>query len=521
VRLKHLRFPLAVAVTFVMLAAAVSVSLADDPDGPTKVYFPWVAKGAVIEDHHSGPNAIGPIWGTVRITNLEDETIEFLAEWTAGWGDLMLIAWQPIEPYASVTFEVGQVVQYPPGSGLVVTARKQGDQSPARIAAVVKQTAPVPTTDGGQTSQEHMTVGGYTGLTAEDLGSEILLPIVQTNNNWNTVIRATNFAEDAQTTVSLMLYPAGGGAELGPFNENALGGETASFNLAELGVPDGWVGYAQLNAATPIAAIAERVKTETHMMIINTSRRSQPETSEQFAPLIFRDWFDWNTGISLVNLVPLENAITIRYYAPDGSEVHFDQLVLQPNAMDFRHFPAGEGGVSFVGSAVVESMFPIHGVVDEVKYLGDFGDTGHAMSYMIEPDYARGGQKLTMPLYQKGDPHSGDSSGIQVFNPTNASVSFSAIAHAADGTSYPLFGAPVALEPKAGMTIYSLDLPELSHGFNGSVTISLSGVQGGLVGVSNNVNYDVEYDGSASFNMVLHGTPNELAPPPVITLSVD
>jgi hypothetical protein len=110
VRLKHLRFPLAVAVTFVMLAAAVSVSLADDPDGPTKVYFPWVAKGAVIEDHHSGPNAIGPIWGTVRITNLEDETIEFLAEWTAGWGDLMLIAWQPIEPYASVTFEVGQVV---------------------------------------------------------------------------------------------------------------------------------------------------------------------------------------------------------------------------------------------------------------------------------------------------------------------------------------------------------------------------------------------------------------------------
>jgi len=52
----------------------------------------------------------------------------------------------------------------------------------------------------------------------------------------------------------------------------------------------------------------------------------------------------------------------------------------------------------------------------------------------------------------------------------------------------------------AGATIYTLDLSEMPAGFQGSAVVGVVG-DGALVGVSNNVNYEVAGDGSAVFNL--------------------
>src|SRR5699024_1479916 len=51
-------------------------------------------------------------------------------------------------------------------------------------------------------------------------------------------------------------------------------------------------------------------------------------------------------------------------------------------------------------------------------------------------------------------------------------------------------------------TLYTHDQGELSRGFHGSAVVYKGFGDGRLVGVSNNVNYDVEADGSAAFPMV-------------------
>src|SRR5690606_10610847 len=57
------------------------------------------------------------------------------------------------------------------------------------------------------------------------------------------------------------------------------------------------------------------------------------------------------------------------------------------------------------------------------------------------------------------------------------------------------------MAPHAGATIYTLNYSEMPAGFQGAAIIGI-GDSGNLVGVSNNVNYDVAGDGSAVYNLV-------------------
>jgi hypothetical protein len=183
--------------------------------------------------------------------------------------------------------------------------------------------------------------------------------------------------------------------------------------------------------------------------------------------------------------------------------------------MDFIYLPAGDGE-PFVGAAVISGSEPFVGAVDEVKYLGDDEDTGHAMSYMVESDaVATNGETLVLPLYQKGNAQTGggDTSGIQLFNPSGDSVEFAVRfrRHSDGGSQLLLFGQK--LGPLESTTLYAHELDTLPEGFNGSVIVEPAG-EGSLVGVSNNVNYDVQLDGSASFNMIVISHPGDPPEPP-------
>jgi hypothetical protein len=516
----------------IVLALATSAFLAvmlpagaSDAPSPVYVYFPWVPNGITIDDPR-GFGTTGPYFGTIRVTNPLDEPVRVFVTPTANGGILdggstFILN---LAAYES-TFIYPVQLQIPPGegSGAMLWGERASDETPAPIAAVLKQASPTPATTTFKTDESHEIVSGYTGIAGEQIGNMAVLPIVQTNSNWQTIIRATNLDPGFQNTISVTLYEADGGGTLGPFEQIVQTGDTATFDLLDLGVPDGWVGSAVISANLDVAAIAERVKNETNMLIINPSRYPElgqlTPTVDQYAPLVFREWFDWNTGISLANLAGVSNDVVVRFYAPDGTHVHTEELTLPPNGMNFIFLPGGAGDAAFVGSAIIESQAPVYGVVDEVKYTGDQADgAGHAMSYVVDQGYeaATQGQWLVMPLYQKGDQDTGlgDTSGIQLFNPSDEPVSYWYTRRNTDGTST---GAVIPIDPlgpKQGTTIYALDTPGLPSGFSGSIIIYVFGGNGGLVGISNNVNYEVQHDGSAAFNLV-RVTPPPDTPTPV------
>jgi hypothetical protein len=403
------------------------------------------------------------------------------------------------------------------------------------VAGVYKQvTGDSPVTNARTTSADDI-VDGYTGLNGNQITTatnEYVVPIVQTNNRWNTQIRLTNFSNAGTTPYSITIYESGGSGALGPsvgsFTGSFAAGDTVTYNLLDEGFPEEFVGSAFIETNAPVGAVAERVKDFTDMLIMTTSRPVFQDAGDHVAPLVFQDWNFWNTGIATANTGDAAATVTYNYHPPLSGFTQ-DQRNIAPRAMEFVYRPGGqELGIGTVGAAILRSQQPHASTVDEVKYFGELPDVGHAMSYATVPwdDLATDGEGLALPLFQRGNPlnDTGDTSGIQLFNASaDNSVTF-------EMTIYNTAGNPVAptilqpitetLAPRANYTLYSHDLAELPVGFQGSVIIRVSG--GGALGaVSNNVNYAVQFDGSAAFNLVNIPALPEVPEVPVTTLVPD
>ena len=228
------------------------------------------------------------------------------------------------------------------------------------------------------------------------------------------------------------------------------------------------------------------------------------------------------------------------YYNYQGNVVASDTVTIPPRAMEYVYTPATANfgiGANQITSVRIAGQYPLVAAIDEVKYLGGQGQ-GHAMSYpaadpldadwIVEPDpedaegryfyYAL----LALPLVQKGNPTTGtgDTSGINLFNP-DPEYDVELYVQFVDAAGVPV--APTVgpddsedpielpLGPHAGATIYTLTYSEMPAGFQGSAIIGVVGYEdaGALVGVSNNVNYDVAGDGSAAFNLVKNQFPGK------------
>jgi hypothetical protein len=197
-----------------------------------------------------------------------------------------------------------------------------------------------------------------------------------------------------------------------------------------------------------------------------------------------------------------ENEILITYYDVDANPIDTDEFKLQPYAMNFVYTPASGDDSGYVGSATVQGSHPLFGAVDEVKYFGNDLDTGHAMSYMLTSDLAEKDESLALPLVQRGvlSTGMGDTTGIQIFNPTDESVSIEIWIATSNG-GHSALPTNVNIGPKAGYTHYLFNVG-LWDNLAGAAVIYVADGDGDIVAVSNNVNYVVQYDGSASFNVV-------------------
>ncbi|HET7035740.1 MAG TPA: Ig-like domain-containing protein [Thermomicrobiaceae bacterium] len=414
------------------------------------------------------------------------------------------------------------------------------------------------------TSADNTVVDGYTGLSGNDLFSSTtalssyVVPIVQNGwNGWDSTVFITNLSGKDNALATITFYTGGGqgaaGTSVGTFTKHLAKGETWAIDTSAMSsIPTGWVGSAWVSVDYPQVVVAvARNKAETSMSLTNTGEAATPSLSTgcafnpatqlcRYAPLVFKNYNGWNTGINVANLGTQPVTVSVTYYNQQGDNIAQDQRTIPARAMEYIYRPsqtpqdiaAGTNqdnnlnAASAISGATITSTGPVHAAVDEVKYLGGPG-MGQAMSYLAPSYGAAPGQSLALPLFQRGDATTGlgDTSGINMFNfggPSAANVWFF---DQSGALVAPTLNTPVniILSPFANATVYGLNFDEMPVGFQGSAVVenvtpggpeAAGGPFGQIAAVSNNVNYAVPFDGSAVYNLAL--VPN-LVSLPVIT----
>ena len=403
---------------------------------------------------------------------------------------------------------------------VTVTCEEEVETLLLPIAGVAKIVAPVASA-AGRTSAEHEAVTGYTALPVEDVDFDgqrnLVFPIVQTNNGWNSVLHITNFDSRSNCSVTVTLYQSPSGysdPSYGQFIRLLARGETWHIDLAAQGVPAGWVGQAWVSSDCDVAATVDRVKAAqpwgdpVNMALTNQALPTPAGNLTQALPLVFQAYNGWNTGISIANLNPVFAAnVTITHYNSAGVAVGTDSRVIQPRAMEFVYRPATtDVGIGGFGSALVTSSQPVLVAVDSVKYSGTDDDVGQALGYVAQDGTVTPHDQLFMPLFQKQGLLSGgnDNSGVALFNAAGLPARVGLELFDSSGAPVaPTLGGPVVADiPAHGQFIfYAPNYAEMPGGFQGSVVVTQWTGIGPVVGVSNNVNYDVRFDGSAAYNM--------------------
>ena len=479
------------SLTLVGLLAAVAPASAGGPE-IQNFYFPWVPNGESI-------NGTGPWYGKVSFQNLDDQAcaVSIYVGRTGSW-----------TKHAQLSLA--------PGSSRSISANSLAIQSPGapvRLEALCPLTASVKmlTPDGLRSpwSDGATIVSGYTGLSSTDVAAaETLegnwiwfLPIVQTNSGWNSIIRVTNFNEDAGADVRVRLFSAdniaGDAGAVATIETSVAPGSSAAIDvLEEIGI-EGWVGFAEIVADEPVGAFTLRSKPATNMAITNMATSGVPEpATERYllaAPLLFTAYNGWNTGINLANQSNAWANVTISYFEVAGGLTRQAEVQLAPRSMQYIYTPNNVDEEGFVGSAMIESNQPISAAIDEVKY-----ETVEAISYLAS---SVGQIDAAIPVTFREDPSNGrhDNSGINIHN-MNPDASQTVEIRLITNTGEDVLEQPflLTLPPGGNNFVYFPDWSEIPAGTVAAARITSQDPLG-FVALSNDVNYAVPGDGSVTF----------------------
>ncbi len=464
-------------------------------------YIPWVPNGEIIGGQ-------GPWYGLVSIQNRSDEFCAFEV-FVVGPDDVTgeigwkLTAGLSLTERESRSISASSMRVPSPGSPVRIEATCEITVSLKQYTPNVRRT---PWSDGSQV------VTGYTGLSETDLAaarasesSAWYLPIVQTNSDWNTLIRVTNFAQ-VGTSVTVEIYPSG----------NTAGADGATLTLErQLGFTEVWtidalaslgsefVGFARITVSEDIGVVAQRVKPGAMMAITNVAVAADGSvvagSYRVAAPLLFTAYNGWNTGITMANATDQPAIVTLQYFPTDGAMLREESIVIGARSMQYIYTPGTVDQEGFVGSATILSNVPIVAAIDEVKY-----ETSEALSYLAGgvPQHEAG-----IPIVFKEDPPNGlnDNSGVSIVNldPINEQNVFLRVRSRA---GMELLDLPLAIRLPAGGSsfVYLPFIDEIPAGTNGSLMIETSS-EAGFVAISNDVNYAAGGDGSVVFSAAGNG----------------
>ena len=381
------------------------------------------------------------------------------------------------------------------------------------------------------TGETDTAVSGYNAINGAELYyfGEWHLPIVQTNCGpggcWDSVIRVGNF-DEVNNAVEIRFFPASDGSgslQTGfQLQANVNGGDTWEVNLSDY-VPEGWVGTAHIYTDGAVFPMVDRYKVGYNMWITNTGSSADFEQGSQlpnangryalFAPHVLMDYYGWNTGINVANLVGEDNNISIQYFNMFGNATQVLDQRLAAHGMTYFYDPSiaaqdnnsqdvtTDPNAGVVGSAIIWSEHPVAAAVDATKYPETdpnggadlFQATSYSATANIFPWQA-------VPLVQKGAAIDGmgDTSGINIMNPNAVAATANVYWVNPSGFQADNFGVgSVTIPAFANGFVYTLWQQNLPNGFTGAAQV-VANVP--VAAVSANVNYEVDGDGSAIFN---------------------
>jgi hypothetical protein len=481
------RFRVATVLLLVVSACFAIVPMAGATDSGT-VILPWVPNG----DNTGG---LGPWYGHIEIQNPTATLCSIKIAVPSADG-----AWNTntqfiIDPHGLSDLSPDDIGLAAPGGAVMI------DSGGCKAAVSVKQAS---TTFGDPPwSNGARAVTGYTGIPGEDTvnAPDWILPIVQTNNGWDSYIRVTNVEQFNTKNVTIQIFPYHNlSADSGSvYTETIALAAGSTHTLDVLGALDqtGFVGFARITSVGNVVAMVQREKPGSDVAMLNVASALPTEvatiqslTSYMLqAPIIFNAYNGWNTGINLANPTSAVANVTISY---PGAGRPDDNVTLQPFSSDYVYTPANASGqTGFTGNAVIYSDQPIGAIVDEVKY-----STNDGISYSAVPGLD---SQVALPLIFKQS-QSGtrnDNSGINVSNASDTQTTVEINIYTQQGG---LAGGPYDLTILAHSSNF-IYLPTTSVEpdlLGTAIVTSLDGAP--IVAVSNDVSYDIAGGGSAVFN---------------------
>ncbi len=495
------RFRAPLALLLVISAFILAIPTASAADTET-VLLPWVPNG----DTTGG---LGPWQGHIEVQNTSDQLCSFQISVPVESGGWVTLNSFLVGPHQLSDFSPEDIRLPAPGGAVRV------ESTGCTLAVAVKQASG--SFEQAPWSSGASVVTGYTGIPGVDAANQPdwILPIVQTNNGWNSYIRLSNYDSLNAKNIKLDVYPfhnvGGSGAPIFSETIAVQAGHTQTIDMLDALGSSGFIGFARVTSDGNIAAMVQREKASTGMAMINlASSYASGEASIQTvgpnalqAPIIFNAYNGWNTGINLANPNDSIANVTISY---PGSGRDDDVLSISPFSSDYVYTPStAPNQTGFTGSAIISSDVPVAAAVDEVKYSSD-----DAISYIAVPAVD---STVAVPLVfkQSQDGLLSDNSGINISNAGDSTSTVEVTVYDEVGN---LAGSPfsILVPPHASNFVYipSTDVPP--HNFGSAVVTAVDGSP--IVAVSNDVAYDIVLNGSAVFNAPSANGLYRIGPPP-------
>ncbi|MGA7673214.1 MAG: hypothetical protein WBW04_22545, partial [Nitrolancea sp.] len=288
----RLRTPLALLLVISAFILAIPTASAADTE---TVLLPWVPNG----DTTGG---LGPWHGHIEVQNTTDQLCSFQISVPVESGGWVTLNPYIMGPHQLSDFSPEDIRLPAPGGAVKIEA------TGCTLAVAVKQAAG--SFEQAPWSSGATVITGYTGIPGVDAASnpDWILPIVQTNNGWDSYLRVSNYDSLNAKNIKVDVFPFhnGGGSGAPIFTETIAvqAGHTQTIDMLDALDDSGFVGFARVTSDGNIAAMVQREKASTGMSMLNVaSSYESGEASIQSvgpnalqAPIIFNAYNGWNTG---------------------------------------------------------------------------------------------------------------------------------------------------------------------------------------------------------------------------------
>lgn len=331
---------------------------------------------------------------------------------------------------------------------------------------------------------------------------QLYLPLIMADaNGWSTSWTIQNPGGSGVAGTAQLYASDGTPASSHSFSLAPFGSSTFTPLDPLLGVPWGFVGSAVISASGPIVAVVNEDRAGSDRMAYEAFVEGAPAV---VAPIIFKEYNGWSTGIQVQNLGSEPTRVEVEYLDGDGTTVATEAATIAPMASRTFYQPANaELPAGFAGSARVQSLDeqPLAVLVNEVRA------DGSAMAY---PGAAAGAERLDVPLLFKH--YNGWDTGLQLFNlgeaPATVQVTYQ--------TNAQPLAESLTIASGTAATVYQPANSRLPEGYVGSATVV--GQRGArLVGVVN----EVRADARTAMNYGVGGPASPLVTVPLVAKSLD